>query len=276
MSSLQIAVASYERIQTFLSSEELTEDIHGIKIKKISGRVNFNNVSFSYAPDRQIINNFSIKIPSGAKVAIVGPTGAGKTTIVNLLMRFYDIEKGAIEIDGVDTKLMTRDYLSSLFSMVLQDPWLYKTTIMENIRYTTKNVDDNKVKSICKLINLDHIVKSLPNGYDTIVDDKISLSSGEKQLITIARALVHDAPIVILDEATSNVDTKTEQVIQNAMVELVNNKTAFIIAHRLSTIKNSDIIIVMNNGSIVEYGNHYELLERKQFYANLYNSQFSE
>ena len=212
----------------------------------------------------------------GQKIAIVGPTGAGKTTIVNLLMKFYDISKGEIKIDGISTKNLKRENIHKLFTMVLQDTWLFDGTIKENIKFNNKNIKDEKIKEICKEVGLDHFIKTLPKGYDTLLKDNDSISAGQRQLITIARGMTENSPFLILDEATSNVDTRTEKIVQNAMDKLAKGKTSFIIAHRLSTIKNADLILVMNEGNIIEQGNHSELMKQNGFYSKLYNSQFEE
>ena len=247
------------------------------KIKSISnvlGNIEFKNVNFRYVEDKPIIDNFSVSIKAGQKVAIVGPTGAGKTTIVNLLMRFYEVSSGDIIIDGISTKNMTRECVHDMFDMILQDTWLFNGTIRENLVYNKENVSDEKIIEVCKSVGLSHLIESLPHGLDTIIDEKANLSEGQKQQLTIARAMIKDSPLLILDEATSNVDTRTELIIQNAMDNLTLNRTSFVIAHRLSTIKNADIILVINNGNIIEKGNHKELLAKKGFYADLYNSQF--
>ena len=223
---------------------------------------------------KELLTNFAIYIKDGQKIAIVGPTGAGKTTMVNLLMKFYDINSGEIIIDGVDTKDLTRENIHELFTMVLQDSWLFEGTIKENIIYNNKNVTDKQVEEVCKIVGLDHFIKTLPKGYETDVSNNDSVSSGQRQLLTIARAMIEDAPFLILDEATSNVDTRTEELVQIAMDKLTKGKTSFIIAHRLSTIKNADMILVMKDGNIIESGNHKELMKKNGFYAELYNSQF--
>ncbi|GMO16160.1 MAG: ABC transporter ATP-binding protein [Mycoplasmoidaceae bacterium] len=275
INSLQITLASYEKVVNMFKEEEMLPDTQDKQIKTIKGGVEFKNVEFRYNPDKPIINNFSATIKPGMKVAIVGPTGAGKTTIVNLLMRFYEINSGSILIDGVNIKDMKREYLRSMFGMVLQDPWTFEGTIKDNISYS-KEVSFDKIRQICKETDLDHVIMALPNGYDAIIDDKTVLSNGEKQMLTIVRAMVQNAPLVILDEATSNIDTRTELMIQSSMDKLTKGRTSFVIAHRLSTIKNADLIIVMSSGDIVEQGNHEQLLKRNGFYAKLYNTQFSE
>lgn len=275
--SLQSTAAASERVFEFLEVEELENEDHKTKtLTNVKGDVEFKNVKFGYTPDKIIIKDFSVKAKAGQKVAIVGPTGAGKTTIVNLLMRFYEVNDGQILIDGVDTKSITRENVHDLFCMVLQDTWLFEGTIKENIIYSKKGVTDEEVIKACKAVGIHHFIKTLPQGYDTILNDKANLSAGQKQLITIARAMVENAPLLILDEATSSVDTRTEVLIQEAMDQLTVGRTSFVIAHRLSTIKNADLILVMRDGDIVESGNHVELLEKGGFYAELYNSQFEE
>ena len=241
---------------------------------KVRGDVEFDHVRFGYDPDRIIIKDFSASAKAGQKIAIVGPTGAGKTTMVNLLMRFYELNSGCIRIDGIPTNELTRENVHDLFCMVLQDTWLFDGTIRENVVYSKENVTDEDVVRACKAVGLHHFVQTLPKGYDTVLDDKANLSAGQKQLVTIARAMIENAPMLILDEATSSVDTRTEILIQKAMDALTVGRTSFIIAHRLSTIKNADLILVMREGDIVEKGTHEELLAKKGFYADLYNSQF--
>ncbi|NMM94891.1 ABC transporter ATP-binding protein [Bifidobacterium oedipodis] len=243
--------------------------------RPVKGDVTFTHVSFGYEPDKPIIHDFSATVPSGSKVAIVGPTGAGKTTMVNLLMRFYEISGGSIAIDGVDTKSVPRWNVHDQFSMVLQDTWVFRGTVRENIAYAKPGVTDQQIIDACKAVGLHRYIASLPAGYDTVLDDNTALSAGQKQLLTIARAMVQDAPILILDEATSSVDTRTEELIQKAMDQLAVGRTSFVIAHRLSTIKNADMILVMNHGDIIERGTHEELLAKGGFYAGLYNSQFA-
>lgn len=275
--SLQSTAAASERVFEFLEEKELENEEGKTKaIKDIKGDVEFKNVKFGYNQDKMIINDFSMKAKAGQKVAIVGPTGAGKTTIVNLLMRFYEVNSGKIMIDGIDTRSVTRENVHDLFCMVLQDTWLFEGTVKENIIYNKKGVTDEEVIKACKAVGIHHFIKTLPNGYDSILNDKANLSSGQKQLITIARAMVENAPLLILDEATSSVDTRTEALIQEAMDKLTVGKTSFVIAHRLSTIKNADLILVMKDGDIIESGNHVELLEKGEFYADLYNSQFEK
>ena len=244
--------------------------------KKIKGDIVFDHVRFGYDESRKIvIKDFCAEAKAGQKVAIVGPTGAGKTTMVNLLMKFYDIKDGDIRIDGISTKEMTRETVHSLFTMVLQDTWMFDGTLRENIAYNRKNVSDKKIMDICQTVGLSHFVKTLPNGLDTDLSENDSISAGQKQLLTIARGMVEDAPFLILDEATSNVDTRTEELVQSAMDKLMEGRTSFIIAHRLSTIRNADLILVMNEGDIIESGNHNELMKKGGFYAELYNSQFA-
>ena len=273
--TLQSTAAASERVFEFLREEEMEDEAHKTKsIDNISGDIEFKNVKFGYNKDKLIIKDFSAKIKAGEKVAIVGPTGAGKTTIVNLLMRFYDINSGEIKIDGVSTKDINRDKVHELFSMVLQDTWLFEGTVKENIVYNKKNISDETIINACKSVGIHHFIRTLPKGYDTVLDDTTNLSQGQKQLLTIARAMVADASLLILDEATSSIDTRTEVLIQKAMDKLMLGRTSFIIAHRLSTIKNADVILVMNDGDIIESGSHDELIQADGFYADLYNSQF--
>lgn len=275
--SLQSTAAASERVFEFLEEEELENESDKAKrLETAKGDVEFRNVSFGYSEDKLVINHFSARAKAGQKVAIVGPTGAGKTTLVNLLMRFYEVNDGEIFIDGVPISKLTRENIHDLFCMVLQDTWLFEGTIRENIKYSKDYVTDEQVEEACKAVGLHHFVQTLPQGYDTVLDDKANLSSGQKQLITIARAMVENAPLLILDEATSSVDTRTEALIQKAMDKLMVGKTSFVIAHRLSTIKNADLIMVMKDGDIIESGNHEELLMKKGFYFELYNSQFEQ
>ena len=278
MTSLQSTGAASERVFKFLDETEmLDESKFTKKLNKetAKGNIEFENVVFQYDNNpKPTIQNFSAKVKSGQKIAIVGPTGAGKTTLVNLLMKFYDINSGEIKIDGISTKELTRENIHDLFTMVLQDTWLFDGTIRENIVYNTENVTDKQVKEVCKVVGLDHFIKTLPKGLDTKLSDNDEVSAGQKQLLTIARGMLNKTPFLILDEATSNVDTRTEELVQKAMDKLTEGKTSFIIAHRLSTIKNADLILVINNGNIIEQGNHEELMEKKGFYADLYNSQF--
>lgn len=275
--NLQSTAAASERVFEFLAEKELEDESHKSQIlNKVKGEVSFHNVHFGYNLDKIIINNFSAEVKAGQKVAIVGPTGAGKTTMVNLLMRFYELNSGEIKIDGVPINTLTRENVHDLFCMVLQDTWLFEGTIKENVVYSKEKVTDEEVISACKAVGLHHFIKTLPKGYDTILNDKANLSAGQKQLITIARAMIENAPLLILDEATSSVDTRTELLIQQSMDLLSAGKTSFIIAHRLSTIKNADLILVMKDGDIIESGNHAELLAKGGFYAELYNSQFEQ
>lgn len=275
--SLQSAQAAMKRVFSFLGETEVVDDID--KKQEISGtkgNVEFDNVEFGYLPDQKILKDFSLKAKAGQKVAIVGPTGSGKTTTVNLLMRFYDMNSGKIKIDGVDITKMKRSEVREQFDMVLQDAWLFEDTVRNNLIYNQKNVSDDQLKAATKAVGLDHFIETLPNGYDTKLDDSVSLSVGQKQLLTIARALIRNAPMLILDEATSSVDTRTEEQIQKAMDLLMKGRTSFVIAHRLSTIKNSDLILVVKDGEIIERGTHTELMNKNGFYANMYNSQFTK
>lgn len=279
LTNLQSAAAASERIFEFLEEENMPDESG--KNKKLSsevvkGNIEFEHVKFGYNSDKLIIKDFSAKAKSGQKIAIVGPTGAGKTTLVNLLMKFYEINSGDIKIEGVSINDLTRENVHDLFVMVLQDTWLFNGTIRENIVYNKENVSDEEVLKACKTVGLEHFIKSLPYGLDTVLMDNDSISAGQKQLLTIARAMIEDAPFLILDEATSNVDTRTEELVQKAMDKLTEGRTSFIIAHRLSTIKNADLILVINEGNIIEQGNHEELLAKNGFYADLYNSQFQK
>jgi len=277
MSNLQSAAAASERVFEFIDETEMLDEKEiAMKINKddIVGNIEFDHVRFGYEKNKTIIKDFSAKAKSGQKIAIVGPTGAGKTTLVNLLMKFYDINSGEIRIDGIATKDMKREDIHSLFTMVLQDTWLFAGTLRDNILYNRAKISDEKIMEICKTVGLTHFIKTLPHGLDTEITENDSISAGQKQLITIARGMVEDAPFLILDEATSNVDTRTEELVQKAMDKLVEGRTSFIIAHRLSTIKNADLILVMNEGNIVESGNHKQLIAKNGFYADLYNSQF--
>ena len=272
--TLQRAAAAGERVFEFLNEDELEEENVTEKLEKAKGEVEFKDVRFGYDPEKIIIKDFSVKVNPGEKIAIVGPTGAGKTTIVNLLMRFYEINDGQILVDGIDTKNLSRENLRDQFCMVLQDSWVFEASVRENITFGEKDITDEELIDVCKRVNLDHFIRTLPQGYDTILNDKQSLSQGQLQLLTIARAMVSHAPMLILDEATSSVDTRTEIIVQDAMDELAKGRTSFVIAHRLSTIKNADLILVMKDGDIVEKGKHDELLARDGFYAQLYNAQF--
>ena len=274
--SLQSAGAASERVFEFLKEKEMKLERTKKVLNKdeVKGKIEFKHVNFGYSEDKLIIKDFSKKIKPGSKVAIVGPTGAGKTTLVNLLMKFYDITSGDILIDDVSIKDLTRENIHDLFIMVLQDTWTFEGTIMDNIIYNKENVSFDKVKEVCKTVGLHHVIKSLNKGYDTVLSDSETLSAGEKQLLTIARGMIKNAPFLILDEATSSVDTRTEELVSQAMDKLSEGRTSFIIAHRLSTIKNADVILVLNEGNIVEQGTHEELLDKNGFYANLYNSQF--
>lgn len=276
--SLQSAAAAGERVFAFLGAEEMSDESDKTeKLGKAEGYVDFEHVKFGYEDtDKIIIHDFSAKAKPGQKIAIVGPTGAGKTTLVNLLMRFHEIQSGDIKIDGISTRDMKREEVRSQFCMVLQDTWLFEGTVRENLVYNTENVSEEKIEAACKAVGLDHFIRTLPHGYDTILNDQVSLSQGQKQQLTIARAMIADKPMLILDEATSSVDTRTELQIQKAMDALMQNRTSFVIAHRLSTIKNADLILVLKDGDIIESGNHEELLSKGGFYADLYNSQFDQ
>jgi len=278
MTSLQSVAAASERVFEFVDEEEMSsqKDIKKKLLnKEVKGKIEFENVTFTYdGNDTPTIHKFTATALPGQKVAIVGPTGAGKTTMVNLLMKFYEINGGMIKIDGVPTSELTRENIHDLFTMVLQDTWMFEGTIKENIVYNRENISDEKVIEVCKTVGLHHFIKTLPNGYDSLISDNDSISAGQKQLITIARGMLEDSPFLILDEATSNVDTRTEELVQSAMDKLTEGKTSFIIAHRLSTIKNADLILVMKDGNIIEQGNHDELMKQNGFYAELYNSQF--
>ena len=275
MTQLQATAAASERVFEFLEEKEMDEEKDFVKLpkKEVIGNLEFKNIKFGYSK-KTIIKGFNAKVKAAQKIAIVGPTGAGKTTIVNLLMKFYNPNSGDIIIDGVPISKITRENVHELFTMVLQDTWLFKGTIKENIRYNNKNISYKEIYDVCKRIGLDHFIKTLPKGYDTVIDNSDGLSSGQKQLLTIARSMCEDTPFLILDEATSNVDTRTEELVSKAIDKLSKDKTSFIIAHRLSTIRNADLILVMNEGDIVEQGKHEELLKKNGFYAELYNSQF--
>lgn len=274
---LQSAGAASSRVFEFLGEEEMQDESNKKAIiTNTKGDVEFSHVRFGYEPDKIIINDFSARAKAGQKIAIVGPTGAGKTTLVNLLMRFYEINSGEIKIDGVSTADIKREDVHSKFCMVLQDTWLFEGSIRENLIYCSENKSEKKMREACKAVGLDHFIRTLQNGYDTILNDQINLSQGQKQQLTIARAMIADKPILILDEATSSIDTRTEQKIQKAMDELMKNRTSFVIAHRLSTIKNANLILVLKDGDIIESGNHQELMSKNGFYADLYNSQFEQ
>lgn len=278
MNSLQSTAAASERVFEFLDEEEMNSEkniVKYLKKEEVTGKIEFNNVVFKYdGNENPTINNFSATALPGQKIAIVGPTGAGKTTMVNLLMKFYDINSGDIKIDGISTKELSRSNIHELFTMVLQDTWLFNGTVKENIVYNCENVSEYDVREVCRTVGLDHFIKTLPDGYDSLLSDNDSVSAGQRQLLTIARGMIQNTPFLILDEATSNVDTRTEELVQKAMDKLAEGRTSFIIAHRLSTIKNADLILVMKNGNIIEQGNHEELMRKNGFYAELYNSQF--
>lgn len=277
ITQLQSANAAMGRVFEFLGEEEMeAEDQKSQQLDKVEGLVDFANVSFGYDLNKTIIHDFTAQAKPGQKVAIVGPTGAGKTTIVNLLMRFYEIDTGKIAIDGVNIHDMKREEVHDAFSMVLQDTWLFEGTVKENLIFNQESISDDQVERAAKAVGVHHFIKTLPQGYDTVLDDSVSLSVGQKQLMTIARALLKNAPLLILDEATSSVDTRTEELIQKAMDKLMEGRTSFVIAHRLSTIRNADLILVMKDGNIIEQGNHEELMAQNGFYADLYNSQFTE
>ena len=277
MTLLQSTAAASERVFEFLDEKEMTSEnklTKKLNKSNVKGNIEFKNVKFGYNEDKTIIKDFSVKVKAGQKIAIVGPTGAGKTTMVNLLMKFYEINDGDILIDGVSIKELTRENIHDLFVMVLQDTWLFDGTIRDNLKFNKKNVSDDEIFNACKVVGVDHFIKTLPGGLDSEVGSNESISQGEKQLLTIARGMIENAPFLILDEATSNVDTRTEELVQKAMDKLTKGKTSFIIAHRLSTIKNADLILVMKDGNIIEQGTHSNLLKKNGFYAELYNSQF--
>lgn len=278
MTNMQVSAAAAHRIFDFLDACELEDESHkNTNISNVKGNVEFKNVRFSYPNNKEkiIIKDFSASVKEGQKVAIVGPTGAGKTTMVNLLMRFYEINSGTISIDGVNIKDIKRENLHDLFSMVLQDTWLFDGTVRENLVYNLENVSDEELIRVCRVCGILRFIKSLPDGFDTVLSESTTISAGQKQLLTIARAMLQNSPMLILDEATSSVDTRTEAIIQRAMDELTKDRTSFVIAHRLSTIKNSDLILVMKDGDVIETGNHDELMKKNGFYAELYNSQFA-
>ena len=277
MGSLQSTAAASERVFEFLDEKEMSDqkDIsRSLNHSKVKGEISFKNVKFGYDPGRMIIKDFSVDVKPGQKIAIVGPTGAGKTTMVNLLMKFYEINNGQILIDGVPTSELSRENIHDLFIMVLQDTWLFEGTIRDNIKFNKENVSDREIWEALKVVGVEHFVRTLPGGLDYVLSDNDTVSSGQKQLLTIARGMIADSPFLILDEATSNVDTRTEELVQKAMDKLTEGRTSFIIAHRLSTIKNADLILVMNEGNIIEQGTHEELLDKGGFYAGLYNAQF--
>ena len=276
--NVQLTLAATERIFDFLNESEETPDLIAAQINtNPTGLVEFQNINFSYKKGKEVIHNFSAKINPGHKIAIVGPTGAGKTTLINLLMRFYEPDSGQILIDNIPISNMKRSDVRRLFGMVLQDTWLFSGTIEENLRYGKPKANLEEIKQAAKITNIDHFIESLPQGYNTIIsEDSDNISAGEKQLLTIARAMVANPSMIILDEATSNVDTRTEELIQDAFDKLTKNRTSFVIAHRLSTIRNADLILVIKEGKIVEQGNHESLLKQNGFYAELYNSQFEE
>lgn len=279
MTGLQSTAAASERVFEFLDEKEMPNQdkcTNKLELGKVKGKIEFNHVKFGYDKNRTIIKDFSAKAMPGEKIAIVGPTGAGKTTLVNLLMKFYDINDGDILIDGVSTKTLTRENIHDLFIMVLQDTWLFEGTIRDNIKFNKEDISDEEIWKICETVGVDHFIKTLPGGLDSTLDDSDSVSQGQKQLLTIARGMVKNAPFLILDEATSNVDTRTEELVQKAMDKLTEGRTSFIIAHRLSTIKNADLILVMNEGNIIEQGTHDELMKQGGFYEKLYNSQFEK
>ena len=275
---LQSTAAAAERVFEFLEEEEeVPEAENPVSTVNLDGNITFDHVNFGYNPNKTIINDFSAEVHKGQKIAIVGPTGAGKSTMIKLLMRFYDVNSGSIKVDGHDIKEFKRSDLRKMFGMVLQDTWLFSGTIKDNIRYGTPDASKEDVIAACKAASVDHFVHTLPDGYDMVLNEETdNISGGQKQLLTIARVILADPKILILDEATSSVDTRTEVLIQNAMDHLMEGRTSFIIAHRLSTIRNADLILVMDHGDIVEQGNHEELLKKNGFYAKLYNSQFEE
>lgn len=279
MTNMQTASASAQRIFDFIESEELSDESDkSSEMPEVKGNVSFENVRFSYpdTPDKVIIKNFSAEVKAGQKVAIVGPTGAGKTTMVNLLMRFFEINSGSISIDGTPISQLSRETVHNMFSMVLQDTWLFEDTVRENLVYNMEGISDESLERVCKACGLDKFVHTLPEGFDTVLSESVAISAGQKQLLTIARAMLQNAPMLILDEATSSVDTRTELLIQRAMDKLTKGRTSFVIAHRLSTIKNADLILVMRDGDVIESGNHETLMAKGGFYAELYNSQFDQ
>lgn len=279
MTNMQTASASAQRIFDFIESEELSDESDkSSEMPEVKGNVSFENVRFSYpdTPDKVIIKNFSAEVKAGQKVAIVGPTGAGKTTMVNLLMRFFEINSGSISIDGTPISQLSRETVHNMFSMVLQDTWLFEGTVRENLVYNMEGISDDSLERVCKACGLDKFIHTLPEGFDTVLSESVAISAGQKQLLTIARAMLQNAPMLILDEATSSVDTRTELLIQRAMDKLTKGRTSFVIAHRLSTIKNADLILVMRDGDVIESGNHETLMAKGGFYAELYNSQFDQ
>ena len=279
MTNMQTASASAQRIFDFIESEELSDESDkSSEMPEVKGNVSFEDVRFSYpdTPDKVIIKNFSAEVKAGQKVAIVGPTGAGKTTMVNLLMRFFEINSGSISIDGTPISQLSRETVHNMFSMVLQDTWLFEGTVRENLVYNMEGISDESLERVCKACGLDKFVHTLPEGFDTVLSESVAISAGQKQLLTIARAMLQNAPMLILDEATSSVDTRTELLIQRAMDKLTKGRTSFVIAHRLSTIKNADLILVMRDGDVIESGNHETLMAKGGFYAELYNSQFDQ
>lgn len=279
MTSMQLIAAAAERVYEFMDEEEVSNELDikdKLNKKDAVGNIEFKNVRFGYEKNKIIIKDFNAKVKHGQKIAIVGPTGAGKTTMVNLLMKFYEINSGDIIIDNKSIKDLSRENIHNLFTMVLQDTWLFDGTIKENLLFNNKKISDEKLWEICKQVEIDHFIKTLPGGMDSMINDNDSISLGQKQLLTIARGMIADAPFLILDEATSNVDTRTEELVQKAMDKLMNGKTSFIIAHRLSTIKNADLILVMKDGNIIEQGTHEELIKKKGFYEELYSSQFKK
>ncbi|MGD9909056.1 MAG: ABC transporter ATP-binding protein [Candidatus Izemoplasmatales bacterium] len=274
MTQIQSSLAASERVFDFLSETEMSAEEASRTLQNVKGSMTFEHVKFGYEPDKTIIHDFNLEVKPGQKVAIVGPTGAGKTTLVNLIMRFYEIESGSIKIDGVDTKALSRHDVHQLFGMVLQDTWLFQGTVKDNLKYGRNDATDEEVIAAAKAASIHHFIKSLPYGYDMVLEENSNISQGQRQLLTIARAMVSNAPMLILDEATSSVDVRTEILIQEAMDRLMKGRTTFVIAHRLSTIKNADTILVLNDGNVVETGNHETLLAQNGFYADLYNSQF--
>jgi len=275
LSNMQSTAAAAERVFEYLGEDEMADESGKTRtLTDIKGDVRFEHVHFGYTPEKVVINDFSVDIKAGQKVAIVGPTGAGKTTIVNLLMRFYELDGGRIYVDGVPIDELTRENVHDLFCMVLQDTWVFEGTVRENLAYSKTDVTDEELERACRAVGIHHFIHTLPHGYDTVLDDKSSLSAGQKQQLTIARAMIENAPLLILDEATSSVDTRTERIIQRAMDALTEGRTSFVIAHRLSTIRNSDLILVLRDGDIIGSGTHEELLAQGGFYAELYNSQF--